>query len=149
MVELTYQGSRRRIEPYSLRRTKEGNIILHAHNLDKNEHRSYRVDRIEGVRTINQTFVPRHAIELTPTGPVTVAPSSTGMHTGRQRMSFARTTRTRRNPWAATGPTYIYQCPMCQKKFRRKTMNGALNPHKRPDGWNCSGRTGYLVDTHY
>lgn len=46
LVELRYQGSTRRIEPYSLRRTQDGNIILHAHNLDRNEHRSYRVDRI-------------------------------------------------------------------------------------------------------
>jgi hypothetical protein len=55
LVELRYMGSTRRIEPYSLRRTQEGNIVLHAHNLDRNEHRSYRADRIEGARTINQT----------------------------------------------------------------------------------------------
>jgi WYL domain len=157
LVELRYQGSTRRIEPYSLRRTQEGNIVLHAHNLDKNEHRSYRVDRIEGARTMNQTFVPRHAIELTPTGPVTVAPSTAGGGV-RQRMTFARTTRAprnpfaiprQRNPFAATGPTYIYQCPMCQKKFKRKSMNGTLNAHKAPNGWQCSGRLGYLVDTQY
>jgi hypothetical protein len=64
-------------------------------------------------------------------------------------MTFTWTVRTRRNPWAARAPTYVYQCPMCQKKFRRKTMNGALNPHKRPDGRNCSCRVGRLIDTQY
>lgn len=75
-VDLVYLGSTRRIEPYSLRRTSEGNIILHAHNMDKDEHRSYRVDRIQGARTTSQTFVPRFEIELTPEGPVRVAPSA-------------------------------------------------------------------------
>ena len=75
-VELDYQGSTRRIEPYSLRRTAEDNIILHAHNVDRNEHRSYRVDRIQGARVTNQTFTPRFEIELTPQGPVTIAPTT-------------------------------------------------------------------------
>ena len=44
----------------------EGNVILHAHNRDKNAHRSYRLDRIEGARVTNQSFTPRFAIELTP-----------------------------------------------------------------------------------
>ena len=57
-VDLDYQGATRRIEPYSLRRTMEGNIIFHAYNLDKNEHRSYRVDRIQGARVTDQTFSP-------------------------------------------------------------------------------------------
>ncbi len=65
-VDLDYQGSTKRIEPYSLRRTKEGNIILHAHNVDKNEDRSYLVDRIQGARAASQTFIPRYEIELTP-----------------------------------------------------------------------------------
>lgn len=66
-VDLLYQGSTRRIEPYSLRRTRDGNIILHAHNIDKNAHRSYRIDRIQGAQVTNQDFVPRFEIELTST----------------------------------------------------------------------------------
>ncbi|MCY4419992.1 MAG: WYL domain-containing protein [Gammaproteobacteria bacterium] len=75
-VDLHYQGSTRRIEPYSLRRTKSGNIILHAHNLDKDEHRGYRVDRILGANVTNQTFRPRFLIELTPAEPVRIAPTA-------------------------------------------------------------------------
>lgn len=67
-VDLLYQGSTRRIEPYSLRRTLADNVILHAHNRDKNAHRSYRLDRIQGARVTNESFIPRFAIELTPTG---------------------------------------------------------------------------------
>lgn len=49
-VDLDYQGSTRRIEPYSLRRTKDENIILHAWNTGSDAPRSYRIDRIQGAR---------------------------------------------------------------------------------------------------
>ena len=37
-VDLAYDGSTRRIEPYSLRRTHDDNIILHAWSIEKNSH---------------------------------------------------------------------------------------------------------------
>ena len=77
-VDLRYQRSTRRIEPYSLRLTKEGNIILHAHNRDKDESRTYRVDRIEGANVTGETFNLRFAIELTPAGPLGIAPTRRG-----------------------------------------------------------------------
>ena len=46
-VDLTYDGSVRRIEPYSLRQTLESNFVLHAARCDSGEHRSYRVDRMQ------------------------------------------------------------------------------------------------------
>ena len=67
-VDLDYQGSRRRIEPYSLRRTLDGNVILHAWNIDSDAPRSYRVDRIQGAQATSQTFVPSYEVELTPSG---------------------------------------------------------------------------------
>ncbi|MCH7520062.1 MAG: WYL domain-containing protein, partial [Candidatus Dadabacteria bacterium] len=67
-VDLHYQGSVRRIEPYSLRETRSGNVILHANRSDTGEHRSYRVDRIERAFASSQTFTPKWTIELTPTG---------------------------------------------------------------------------------
>lgn len=75
-VELDYQDSMRLIEPYSLRETKSGDIVLHAHNLDKNEHRSYRVDRIQGAHVTHRTFNPRFEVELTPSGPIPIAPTA-------------------------------------------------------------------------
>ena len=153
LVELDYQGSTRRIEPYSLRSTQDGNIVLHAWNMDKNEHRSYRVDRIQGARTNNQTFAPRYAVELSPQGPLLVAPSAARPQSFTPRVTPIRTTRassTRSRSGAGFGqPVYIYQCPLCQKKFRRDKMDGRLNVHKNDWGGQCSGRTGYLVDTKY
>lgn len=67
-VEFDYKGVTRLIEPYSLRRTRDGNIILHAWDRYRDAHRSYRVDRIEGARITDRVFIPRYAVELTPTG---------------------------------------------------------------------------------
>ncbi len=157
-VELDYQGSTRRIEPYSLRRTQDGNVILHAWNVDSDAHRSYRVDRIEGARTTNRVFTPRYAVELTPSGPMTIPPterSSPATSYGgfsstspRRRSSGTRRPRGFGYP-TSSGPTYVYECGFCHKKFRRKTQDSTLNAHKTPDGWPCPGRMGWLVDTKY
>jgi predicted nucleotidyltransferase component of viral defense system len=84
LVELDYDRSTRLIEAYSLRQTRSGNIVLHAHNADKDEHRSYRVDRMQGARVTNQPFTPRFEVELTPQGPVRVSPTA-GRAGGRRR----------------------------------------------------------------
>jgi hypothetical protein len=144
LVELDYQGSTRRIEAYSLRRTSDGNIVLHAFNADRAEHRSYRVDRISGARVTNTTFVPRYEIELSPEGPVRVAESARRTQSSSPKPPVGRA----RN--RSSGQlTYVYQCPMCQKKFRRAKPDSRLNAHKNTWGGQCSGRTGYLVDAVY
>jgi len=58
-VELGYQGSTRLIEPYSLRRTREGNLVLHALRHESGAHRSYRVDRVQTARATTVPFT-RH-----------------------------------------------------------------------------------------
>lgn len=148
----------REIEPYALRRTKADDIILHSHDIDKNDHRGFRVDRIRGAKVTGNSFVPRHAIELTPSGYQSIP------DTERRAGLIARPSLSppSRSPWGAapqrsnktrgfgtSGVTYVYQCPVCQKKFERKTRDGTLRAHKTPGGWDCSGRTGYLVDTKY
>lgn len=56
------QGSRR-VEPYSLRQTLDGNLLLFVVN-DRDELRAYRVDRIAGVRPTSETFQPRFLVEF-------------------------------------------------------------------------------------
>ena len=65
IVDLAYGGSRRLIEPYSLRRTREGNLILYAVKHETGEIRGYRVDRIEGAKVTQSPFRPKYAVELT------------------------------------------------------------------------------------
>ena len=120
-VDLDYDGSVRRIEPYSLRRTRDGNILLHATRAADGQARSYRVDRIQGARTTSQTFVPRFAVELTPQGLPVVPPTArrsehSGSTAGRPR---ALSRRPGQRAWSS-GPRYVYECTYCGKRFARK-----------------------------
>jgi DNA-directed RNA polymerase subunit RPC12/RpoP len=134
-VDLAYDGGVRRIEPYSLRQTLEGNLVLHALRSDSGEHRSYRVDRMQGATVTDRVFSPRYFVELTSNGPLPVAPSNPGP---------PRTASPRRQ-----GPTYVYRCSVCGKTFNRRTMDNSLNPHKNPRGYQCPGRVGIYVRTQY
>ena len=146
-VELDYLGSTRRIEPYSLRRTLDGNVVLHAHNVDRGAHRSYRVDRIQDARVTNQTFTPRYAVELTPKGPVAIEPTTP--RGWLQEPDRPRRPPRRRSIRASRGPTYVYRCSYCRKRFYRKKRTRTLNPHKDKSGHPCYGRYAELVDTRY
>jgi predicted nucleotidyltransferase component of viral defense system len=142
-VELDYvdeQGKRgvRTIEPYSLRRTQAGDIILHAVRVDNQQHRSYRIDRIRGARATQRTFAPRYAIELTPAGPI-----SAPMATYGPRISSPTRSRTS----GYSGPIYVYECSRCNKRFDHSKRDSALRAHKDQNGWPCSGRHGVWVDT--
>lgn len=145
-VDLTYKGSVRRIEPYSLRQTAEGNYVLHAIRSDSGDHRSYRVDRMQGAAATSQVFTPRYAVELTSTGPLAVAPSTAAPRPPSMPRirSTRRAARTRHE-----GPTYIYRCTICRKTFNKKAKDGSLNPHKNPRGYQCPGAYGVYVRTRY
>ncbi|MFY9264922.1 MAG: nucleotidyl transferase AbiEii/AbiGii toxin family protein [Solirubrobacterales bacterium] len=69
LVELRYRGTSQLIEPYSLRRSKAGDLLLFAIKAASGELRSYRVDRIEGVTVTSQSFAPRYAVELSSSMP--------------------------------------------------------------------------------
>ncbi len=82
-IDLGYQGSSRLIEPYSLRRTTAGQLLLYAVKAETGEIRSYRVDRIESIQVNLKPFTPRFVVELTETGSLT-APPTTGNRARRQ-----------------------------------------------------------------
>jgi predicted nucleotidyltransferase component of viral defense system len=147
-VELDYmdeQGRRstRVIEPYSLRQTQAGEIVLHAVRVDNQQHRSYRVDRIGRAMTTQRTFTPRYAVELTPTGSLSIPPASQPV----------RGATTRASGWGRTvgrsGPVHVYECPLCNKRFEHSKRDSSLRSHKDKQGWPCHGRHGIWVDTKW
>jgi predicted nucleotidyltransferase component of viral defense system len=150
-VDLGYDGRHRPVEPYSLRRTREGNLLLHAIRHDDGQHRSYRVDRIQSAKATNVPFVPRYAIELTPAGPVAAPLSernragSFGGKTDRMRYRLGTVAGQR----SANGPRYVVACLVCGKRFERLNPGTRLNRHKDKNGYPCAGRTGYLVNKKY
>lgn len=134
LVELDYQGSTRLIEPYSLRRTRAGNVVLHAERADGGGHRSYRVERIAGLRATTIPFTPRAAVEFTPSGPLYAPP------------------QTRSSGWAGTAPAkrmYIYECRHCGRQFPHATRNSSLRKHNDEYGYPCSGRSGTYLGTNF
>lgn len=151
-VDLSYDGTQRRIEPYSLRQTVEGDFVLHAIRCDSGEHRSYRLDKIQDASVTRQTFTPRYLVELSTEGPLSVAPSLT------RPSSIKRVIRqvgpeSRVRPLASArsnGPTYVYRCTVCGKTFNRKSMGSDLNQHKNAKtGFDCYGTHGTYVKTKY
>ncbi|MBI5484394.1 MAG: nucleotidyl transferase AbiEii/AbiGii toxin family protein [Deltaproteobacteria bacterium] len=145
-VNLQYQGSWRLIEPYSLRRTSEGNILLYAVKHDSGEPSSYRIDRIQGVEISQVPFVPRYLVELTPSSPLRIPDIS------REISSVAKparvTIRSGKSPRGPNfGPKHVFQCTACGKKFTHKTYDASLNAHKDKNGYPCYGRFGFHVKT--
>ena len=84
-VSLGYQGSTRLIEPYSLRRTRAGNLLLYAVKAATGEVRSYRVDRIQSIQVANRPFSPRFAVEFNASGPLRALPTQRGSRTTSRR----------------------------------------------------------------
>lgn len=67
-VVIDYRPERGRVgprvvEPYSLRRSLDGNLLLFVRN-DHGQLRSYRVDRIRGASIEPETFTPRYRVEF-------------------------------------------------------------------------------------
>ena len=146
------QGVRdvRTIEPYSLRRSAAGDLLLMAVKADTGEVRSYRVDRIVGATATQQSFVPRYVIEFTDNAPLS-APALE-----RERAVSAAPVRRAAPPprrsvgmFAAREPTHVFRCTVCGKTFKRKSYDAALNPHKNKQGLPCYGQYGVFVKTEY
>lgn len=132
LLNLGYGGEHRNIEPYSLARSSEGQLLLYAVKADTGETRCYRFDRIESIELTTIAFVPRHRIEITSSGTVSIHQLTRSTH------SFKTSGRTRNSH----GPTYVFQCTRCGKQFRRKEHNSTLKEHKKAGGGTCHGSYG-------
>jgi predicted nucleotidyltransferase component of viral defense system len=147
LVDIDYrdkQGKRstRAVEAYSLRRSRAGDVLLMAVRAEDGQPRSYLVNSILGVSPTQTSFSPRYPIELTPTGPQSILPTSRSAEIAPRRTSARRRAR-------SGGPTYVFRCTVCRKLFERKTHDGTLRPHKNPAGYQCYGTYGTYVRTKY
>ena len=137
------------IEPYSVRRTTAGDLLLFGVKADTGESTSYRLDRIRSATVTRQAYRPRYAIELTTTGPLdtpTIARPPAPVAPPRlDRLIGAPATRRAPLPKPARGSglSYTFACTVCGKTFKRSTYDSTLNPHKNKHGWPCPGRIGY------
>ena len=148
-VNLRYQGSWRLIEPYSLQRTKDGNLLLCTIKHETGEPRSYRVDRIEDVEVSTTPFSPKFLVELTPSGPLHVRDTERAISAFTPPILGRSSGRSTTVQSLSSGPKYIFKCSVCGKQFTRKSYDGTLNPHKNKQGYPCYGTIGMYVRTEY
>jgi predicted nucleotidyltransferase component of viral defense system len=144
LVEFTYDGRRRRAEPYSLRRAQTGNLLFYGWEAGSTHIKAFNTAKMIDVRSTNVSFSPRYRIEFSPSGPVS-APQASVASQGSFKVS--RRPRRQLGPRRPTyGPTYVFECSYCQKRFRHSRNDPTLRKHKMKDGhWDCPGRRGYLV----
>lgn len=155
-VQLGYEKRTRLIEPYALKQTQEGNIILVARKVETGETRSYRIDRIESATATRTPFTPVFAIEMTTSSPIPAPFILREKHTRPRirRLSTVPKARSVRKTYRARarsfGPTYIIECSMCRKRLPKKKLDTTLGPHKmKGQDFPCSGRRGWHVDTKW
>ncbi len=65
-VELRYQEDVHKVEPYSLRRTQRGDVVLYACEAHTAEYLAFRNKELSDVEITGQAFVPKYANELLP-----------------------------------------------------------------------------------
>ena len=148
-VSFTYKGKQREVEPYSLRRASTGNLLLYGWELESGHIKAFNVRHLEQLQVTQRSFTPRYRVDLTTGGstyiPATDLPRRHSVSSPRAKGSSSSRTSAR-----AGGPTYVFQCPYCQKKFYRKRNESILKKHKNQGGrGECPGRRGHLVDTTY
>ena len=145
LLRLTYDGVRREVEPYSLvfKRRKDGFGQEYFYVYDRTGGhgnpgiKALLNTKIRDLEVLDQTFVPRYAVEL----------SKAGEYLGAGY--FARPFGAGRRRIIRPGWIYMYQCPYCDRIFRRRSANTVLKEHKDSYGNICYGRVAYLVSQDY
>jgi predicted nucleotidyltransferase component of viral defense system len=147
-VRFVYGGRQREVEPYSLRRPRTGNLLFYGWELSSSQIKAFNVARMQGLEVTQRTFYPRYRVELSTSVPISVPATAARLRRQVSRPSVKRP-RSYRSKVSRYGPTYVFQCPYCQKKFYHKKNDARLRKHKTKGGWDCPGRRGYLVETRY
>jgi len=138
LVELGYNGTTRLIEPYALRMSRAGRLLLHAERANGGGHRTYGLDKITSIKVTNTPFRPQVPIEFSARGPLH-APLQTRTSTG------VRAPRTSSRPRRYGQPEYVYQCIVCGREFAHTRSNSRLGKHNDPWGNPCRGRSGRFI----
>jgi predicted nucleotidyltransferase component of viral defense system len=155
LLEVTYKGYPRIVEPYSLayKRRQDGvaREYFYVHDRSGGASRQQGIktftnDNLTSLRLLDESFEPRHPIELAKAGEYFGKTTfSTGVRNVRPSEGFAalRPLSIFGKPRAKPKP-YVLLCPMCQKEFRRESMRDtSLNAHQNTWGGKCSASRGY------
>ena len=146
MLDITYDGHRRAIEPYSLvfKRRKDGFGQEYFYAFDRTGGRTsgpgmktFLHPKIQSLASTDQRFEPRFPMEL----------GKAGEFAGKSYFgSGFRTSSVRHAPVRrSTARVYLVECSYCGKRFPRKRYSTRLRRHKDQYGNSCYGRSGYIA----
>jgi len=146
LVEFDYHGRRRVVEPYSLRRSTTGKLLLYAWDLADQQIKAFNVPEIQNAGATTTSFQPRFRVELTSGGTISAPPARIP-----QARSYSfRPVRSSRTGAPKSALRYVFECPYCNKRFRHIKNDPSLRKHKMKDGYtDCPGRRGHFVTTEY
>lgn len=157
LMELSYDGATRVIEPYSLklriRQDGGGGEYFYAYNRSGGSSppdiRAFVPEKIQGLKELDEVFDPRFEIEVCKAGDIPQNPhfskgggssaSSTRKFVPGFGITRTRSTASRRG---YTGPKYKYRCTYCGRLFSKTKQDAKLGEHKDKSGYRCSGSWG-------
>lgn len=160
VIKIKYRNEKRileerTVEPYAIKYMKKEDgsefEYLYAYKLKGGSSapgiKIFRADRMELIENTEETFEPKHHIDLckageTPEKPYFFDPNKP------TKVPVKHVVRVQKFTNFST-LKYIYGCSHCSRKFPKSTQNGTLRAHKDKHGNNCYGRYGYYVDTKY
>jgi predicted nucleotidyltransferase component of viral defense system len=158
LLRLVYDGVERLIEPYELafkiRKDGVAREYLYAYDTVGGRTsgpglKTFVSDKTREIEITDTKFDPRYDIETNKSGGSEAVSRFTERQAPVRRNVFGvRTPSSRSTPkssFSGWGIEYQVQCPYCNKKFKRKTMDTKLNKHKDRYDNPCYGKIGYLV----
>lgn len=144
LLELTYDGHQRLVEPYSLvfkRRKTDGFGQEYFYVYDRTGGRTSGPGikslfhyKIKQIKNTTVTFEPRVPVEL----------SRAGEFAGKTFFGSSSRLRARRIS-SSSEHIYVVECSYCGKRFPRKKYNARVRKHTDTYGNPCYGRSGFIA----
>jgi predicted nucleotidyltransferase component of viral defense system len=146
MLEVTYDGLARLVEPYSLvfKQRKDGVAQEYFYGWDRTGGhtsgpgiKAFLQGGMQRIVKTDQEFEPRYQVEL--------AKAGDRDNVGYFVMPFSPRISRRAVSARPGRPTYKIQCPYCSKVFTRTRPGTRLSQHKDGFGNRCYGRVGIRI----
>jgi predicted nucleotidyltransferase component of viral defense system len=148
-IRLIYSGESRLVEPYSFRKSKDNAQLFYGYHREDSQMKCFRLDKFQGLDVTREPFTPRYRVEISSVGRVNmphVSLAATVQSREASTRTKSRTSPSRRKTSARNvfQQTFIFECPVCHKTFKRSKFDAKLNPHKGKAGYKCHGTVGWL-----
>lgn len=111
-----------------MRRAQTGNLLFYGWEEGSDHIKAFNTALMADVRPTNTSFQPRYRIEFTSYGPIVAPEAAQPIRMGAPYSGVAPRTR---SSYQARhySPTYVFECPFCNKKFRHSKNDSTLRKH--------------------